>query len=115
MNPRHGVRLGARNRWEPAVIEHNKHGANACLIRELQKRIDPRFQSRRICLPREIMQINTDAIHTHFGGPAKLALNGGGVKSFGLPHLKLVASGAGNEVATHPPGLSLGPGVCALF
>ncbi|GIR82758.1 MAG: hypothetical protein CM15mP84_05060 [Cellvibrionales bacterium] len=58
----------------------NKHGANACLIRELQKRIDPRFESRRICLPREIMQINTDAIHTHFGGPAKLALNGAGSK-----------------------------------
>ena len=68
MNPGTPVRLGPGT--APAVIEQNKHGKNACLIRELQKRIDPRFKSRRICLPREIMQINTDAIHTHFGGPA---------------------------------------------
>ena len=55
------------------------------------------------------MEINPNGIHSDVGSPCEFSFNCADIKSFGLPHFKLVARSGWTEVTADSPADSFTP------
>src|ERR1700737_2306970 len=85
------------------------------LVRNVQKRVDPRPQTVGVLLPGEIVEKNAHGVESNGFGPPQLKIDSLGVKRIRLPHLKLVDSGSRGVVAANQPGLPGIPVVGSFF
>ena len=86
-------------------------GYGAC--RRLFRNVSmPALKSRRVLLPKEVVQKNAHGVHAQIFRPSELLINLLRIKRVRLPHLKLVDRVHRHKITAHQPRLLGVPRVC---
>src|SRR4051812_13519190 len=104
--------FAATRNFIPAIIKKNKQRLDMVFVCNAKKLIYSFFKTCRILAPCHTMQKHPHGIEANVLSPAKFPVYRCWIKTFCLPHLKLVDCGARQKIRAGDPWMLLVPGVC---